>query len=59
MPSFTLPSGRVVETHEPTFGEEVHVVNVGSANIEDLIYAKFAVTGRGARPASVNCSSSA
>ena len=43
MSSFTLPSGRVVETHEPLFGEFVHVVSTTSANLEDLVYAKFAV----------------
>jgi len=42
MSEFTLPSGRVVETHEPTFGEEISVVSNARDSIEDLIYAKFA-----------------
>ncbi len=41
--SVTLPSGRVVELHEPTFGEEIHVVAQGAADLEELMYAKCAV----------------
>lgn len=43
MSEFTLPSGQVVEIHEPLFGEELHVVSVGAENIEELVYAKCAV----------------
>lgn len=43
MAAFTLPSGRIVETQEPTFGDEVHVISVGLANAEEFTYAKFAV----------------
>ena len=41
--NFTLPSGRTLELHDPTWGEELHVVSVGAENIEEMIYAKFAV----------------
>ncbi len=43
MASFTLPSGRIVETHEPLFGEFVHIVATAADNLEELVYAKFAV----------------
>ena len=43
MASFTLPSGQIVETHEPLFGEYIHIVSTTQDNMEDLIYAKFAV----------------
>src|SRR6266581_1685585 len=43
MPIFTLPSGRTVETHEPTFGEFVHVVSTANQDLEELVYAKFGV----------------
>jgi len=36
-------TGRTVELHEPTFGEELHVVAVGAENLEELMYAKCAV----------------
>ncbi len=38
-----LPSGRIVETHEPLFGEFVHIVSTTQDNLEELVYAKFAV----------------
>lgn len=42
MADFTLPSGRVVQTHEPTFGEQI---KLGTRDLlpEDFIYAKFAL----------------
>lgn len=43
MPEVTLPSGRVIELHEPTFGEELDVVATGYDNLAELMYAKCAV----------------
>ena len=43
MPEFKLPSGRVVETREPTWGEEVHAISTGLADPESFTWAKFAV----------------
>ncbi len=43
MSSFTLPSGREIEIHEPTFGEFVHIVSSGPSDLEELVYAKFAL----------------
>ena len=43
MASVTLPSGRVVELHEPTFGEELQIVAAGHDNLAELMYAKCAV----------------
>ena len=43
MADFTLPSGRVVQIHEPLFGEFIKVASTASENIEALLYAKFAV----------------
>ncbi len=43
MANFTLPSGQVVETHEPLFGEYVDIVTTTQDNMKELIYAKFAV----------------
>lgn len=41
---FTLPvSKRVVEIHEPTFGEELKIVSAGAGNIEEMVYAKCEV----------------
>ena len=39
----TLPSGRVVELHEPTFGEEMQIVAAGHDNLAELMYAQCAV----------------
>jgi hypothetical protein len=39
----TLPSGRVIETHEPLFGEFIHIASTAGESIEGLVYAKFAV----------------
>ena len=40
----TLPSsGRVVELHEPTFGEELGVVAATHDDLAELMYAKCAV----------------
>lgn len=39
----TLSDGRVVELHEPTFGEELAVVAAGHADLAELMYAKCAV----------------
>lgn len=39
---FTLPSGRVLQVHEPTFGEQLKALTKVSSS-EDIIYAKFAV----------------
>ena len=47
MGSFTLPSGRVLETREPLFGEELHVVAVGADDVEELVYAKCEVIAPG------------
>lgn len=41
--SVALSTGRVVELHEPTFGEEIHVVAQGADDLEELMYAKCAV----------------
>jgi hypothetical protein len=43
MSEVTLPSGRVVELHEPTFGEELEIVAAGHDNLAELMYAKCAV----------------
>lgn len=43
MASVTLPSGRVVELHEPLFGEEMAIVAAGHDNLAELMYAKCAV----------------
>ena len=43
MAEFKLPSGRVVETREPTWGEEVHAISTGLADPESFTWAKFAV----------------
>ncbi len=43
MASVTLPSGRVVELHEPTFGQEMAVVAASHDNLAELMYAKCAV----------------
>jgi hypothetical protein len=43
MPDFTLPSGKVVQTHEPTFGEYLDVVTTSADDLKELIYAKFAL----------------
>ena len=42
MADFTLPSCKVVQTHEPTFGEQI---KLGAQDLlpEDFIYAKFAL----------------
>lgn len=42
MPDFTLPSGRVVVTVEPLYGDEVHIISTGLQNAEEFTYAKFA-----------------
>ncbi len=39
----TLPSGRVVELHEPTFGEEMAIVAASHEDLAELMYAKCAV----------------
>jgi hypothetical protein len=41
MPSFTLPSGRVVETQEPTYGAECDAVFAGMRDPEEFHYLKF------------------
>ena len=38
-----LPSGREVELHDPVFGELMHTSVLGAENIEELLYAKFAI----------------
>lgn len=43
MADFTLPSGRVVQTHDPLFGEFIKVVSDHGDNLGELVYAKFAV----------------
>jgi len=43
MATFELPSGRMVETHEPLLGEIIHVISNTRENLEDLTYAKVAV----------------
>jgi hypothetical protein len=44
MANFTLPSGRVVETHEPTWGEQLHITSEGvDKGTEAYTYAKYAV----------------
>ncbi len=44
MATVTLPiSGQVLELHEPTFAEELHLVSQGADNLEELMYAKCAV----------------
>lgn len=40
MPQFTLPSGGVIETRDPTWGEVLHVTSEGVDNLEELIYTK-------------------
>jgi hypothetical protein len=47
MIAVTLPSGRVVELHEPTFGQELAVVAAGHDNLAELMYAKCAVIAPG------------
>src|SRR5665213_299355 len=47
MSSVALPSGRVVELHEPTFGEELEIVAAGHDNLAELMYAKCAVIAPG------------
>lgn len=42
MGDFTLPSGRVVKTHEPTFGDQIKLGTL-TLGAEDFIYAKFAL----------------
>jgi hypothetical protein len=42
--SLKLPSGRVVELHEPTWGEQLHVTSEGlDKGSEAFTYAKYAV----------------
>lgn len=43
----TLSSGRVVELHEPTFGEELAIVGAAHDNVVELVYAKCAVIAPG------------
>src|SRR2546428_6777550 len=43
MADFKLPSGRIVETHQPLFGEFIKVVSTAGSDLEELVYAKFAV----------------
>ena len=43
MPEFTLPSGRVLNLHDPLYGELIHVASEGADNIEELLYAKYAL----------------
>jgi len=43
MAEFTLPSGRVVETHEPLFGEFIKVVSAAGEDLGEVVYAKFAI----------------
>lgn len=43
MASVNLPSGRVVDLHEPTFGEELAIVAAAHDNLAELMYAKVAV----------------
>ncbi len=43
MPEVKLPSGKVIELHEPTFGEELAIVAAGHDNLAELMYAKCAV----------------
>jgi hypothetical protein len=40
LPPFTLPSGRVVEIVEPSYGDEVHIISTGLQNAEEFTYAK-------------------
>lgn len=41
--SFTLPSGKSVEVHEPTFGEQLHLTAGTWETAEELLYAKCAL----------------
>jgi hypothetical protein len=43
MAEFTLPSGRVIELREPTFGQEMAIVAAGHDNLAELMYAKCVV----------------
>src|SRR5438094_646102 len=43
MADFTLPSGRQIITHEPLFGEFVHLTSTAAEDVEELVYAKFAI----------------
>lgn len=42
MAEFTLPSGRVVELQEPSYGDEVHAISEGLKSPEEFTFAKFA-----------------
>jgi hypothetical protein len=42
MAEFKLPSGRIVETHEPTYGEECDAIFAGLTDNKEFHYAKFA-----------------
>lgn len=41
--SVTLSDGRVIELHEPTFGQEMAIVAKGADDLAELMYAKCAV----------------
>lgn len=48
MSQFTLPSGRVVELREPTWGDELHVTSLGlQKGPEEYTYAKYAAIVQG------------
>ena len=38
-----LPSGREVELPDPLFGELIHTAVLGAENVEEVLYAKFAI----------------
>lgn len=42
MALFRLPSGREIETREPLWGDELHVIASGLSDPEEFTYAKFA-----------------
>lgn len=43
MGDFKLPSGRVVTTHEPTWGQQLHITSEGlDKGTEAFTYAKYA-----------------
>ena len=45
--SVTLSDGRVIDLHEPTFGEELAIVAKGHSDLAELVYAKCAVIAPG------------
>ena len=43
MSSFQLPSGRSVDIHDPTYGEEMDLAIAAPDDVREIIFAKFAL----------------